>query len=257
MSTEVLSAQLVNLGQSCSLPTRELLAGLTETELLDRYLQRHLYNALLDACSPSVPELSEEPDRRAVDGFSSWDEFSRWCESMELNSQSIWQFGPRLDALSEEIWGPMVASHFLNHRADYDSVVLNVVRITDPDLATELYFQLEEGQQDFSGLANHYGQAQDRAQGGRIGPVLVRQLNPLLERVVRRYNPLELIPPLDVNGNVHLMRIESLEPARLDEQLHRQIVQQLRHEWLQSQLELLRQRLKEWVLPPIPEQPEV
>lgn len=253
MSTDVLQAQLANLGQTCSLPTRELLAGLTETALLDRYLQRYLYNALVASCSDICPAPSDEPDPDAVDGFSSWDEFNLWCESLEVSSKSIWHFGQRLDALSEEIWGPMVASHFLKYRSDYDSVVLNVVRVTDPDLATELYFQLEEGESDFSDLASHYGQPQDQAQRGRIGPVLVRQLNPLLERVVRRYSPLELIPPLDINGNVHLMRIESLEPARLDQQLHRQIVQQLRHEWLQSQLEFLRQRLKEWALPAIPE----
>lgn len=251
MSAEVLPALLTSIGQTCPLPNRELLAGVTATVLLDRYLQRHLYNCLLAAYTiSSQPDVSQAGEGE-IEGFSSWAEFSSWCKALDVDSESIRDFGPRLEAVSEEIWGAMVASHFLKHRADYDSVVLNVVRISDPDLATELYFQLSEGERDFQDLVNHYGQPQDRAQRGRIGPILVRQLNPLLERVVRRYSPNELIPPLDINGHVHLMRIESLEPARLDRQLHRQIVQQLRHEWLQNQLAALHQRLKDDLLTPV------
>lgn len=255
MSAEVTAAEPSAVGQFCGLPSRELLSALTATQLLDRFLQRHLYNALLESQAHALPQPAEPCSNPSlspsasdgVEGFGSWEEFSRWCHLLDVDSDALRQFGPQLEAISEAIWGPLVPSHFLKHRGDYDRVVLNVVRISDPDLATELFFQLDEGERSFSDLVNHYGQPQDRQTEGRIGPILVRQLNPLLERVVRRYSPGELIPPLDINGHVHLMRIESLEPARLEPQLHRQIVQQLRHEWLKGQLQLLRARLQEVV----------
>lgn len=251
MNAELLPSHLSQLGQHCPLPSRELLVALTETQLLDRYLQRHLYNALVASQAAALedgaePTPAETPSPAGpVEGFGSWAEFASWCDLLEVDSRRLIQFGEELDSVSETIWGAMVPSHFLKHRSDYDQVVLDVVRISDPDLATELFFQLDEGERSFPELVSHYGQPQDRQTNGRIGPILVRQLNPLLERVVRRYSPGELIPPLDVNGRVHLMRIESLEPARLEPQLHRQIVQQLRHDWLEAQLRLLRQRLQE------------
>ena len=67
---------------------------------------------------------------------------------------------------------------------------------------------------------------------------------------MRRYRPRVLIPPLDVNGRVHLMRLESLQPAQLDAALREQLLLRLRGQWLSGQLLRLRLRLLQAAVPP-------
>jgi hypothetical protein len=54
-----------------------------------------------------------------------------------------------------------------------------------------------------------------------------------------------LIPPLDISGRVHLMRVESLQPAQLDGPLQDQLLTRLRNRWLNQQLVRLREPILE------------
>jgi parvulin-like peptidyl-prolyl isomerase len=141
---------------------------------------------------------------------------------------------------SHWIWSQEVPGLFLQRRGDFDQVVLTMVRVRDPDLATELFFQLQEGESTFHELVDRHADEADRLRRGVVGPVPVNRLNPLLMRVVRRYQPGELIPPLDLKGVVHLIRVDSLQPGRLDDQLRAQLLDECRSRWQREQLVLLR-----------------
>jgi parvulin-like peptidyl-prolyl isomerase len=69
------------------------------------------------------------------------------------------------------------------------------------------------------------------------------QLHPLLARAAERYGPGVLIPPLDLNGRVHLLRVEALNKARLDATMRQRLLLELRQQWLDHQLQRLLERL--------------
>lgn len=50
-------------------------------------------------------------------------------------------------------------------------------------------------------------------------------------------------PPLDLDGMVHLIRVESIRKAQLDEVMRSLLLQELRNEWLEEQLLQLRARI--------------
>lgn len=263
MGDTALPEGLLQLGDTLPLPAAELVRALAAAELLESYLQRQL----LQAVAASAPQAGGDPGRSGPDsadeqrllsfarrqGLQDLEALDQWRQSRGLDLEQLEDlvtYRERLQQASEALWGPAVPSLFLKERSSLDRVVMSVVRIADADLATELFFQLQDGELSFADLVEHYAEGQDKANGGRIGPILVKQLNPLLARVVRRYEPGVLIPPLDVGGRVHLMRIESLEPARLDAPLRSQLLLQLRNAWLQQQQARLLQRLQEQVLAP-------
>ncbi|MCP9911402.1 peptidylprolyl isomerase, partial [Cyanobium sp. BA20m-p-22] len=95
----------------------------------------------------------------------------------------------------------------------------------------------------FHEVVERHADEADRLRRGVVGPVPVNRLNPLLMRVVRRYQPGELIPPLDINGVVHLIRVDSLQAGRLDDQVRGQLLDECRSRWQREQLLLLRDRL--------------
>lgn len=250
MSEPSLPAELHSLGERLPLPEGNLLTALAASELLEAYLQRQLLEALCEAVlgPPSPPDdagaaLLALGQRH---GLGTLEEVEAWRQGCGLSLdqlETLVVFESRLRQASERIWEGEVASTFLQRRADFDRVVMSVVRFDDPDLATELFFQLQEGSLSFAELVEHHARGLDRANRGLVGPIRVQQLNPLLARVVRRYKPGVLIPPLDINGCVHLMRIESLQPAQLDGPLREQLLLSLRSQWLRQQLAHLRQRL--------------
>lgn len=252
MSDTALPAEVQSLGDRLPLPEAGLITTLAASELLEAYLQRQLLDALCDAVLG--PATAPEDATAALlalgqrHGLGSLEEVEAWRHGCGLSLDQLERlvvFEQRLRQASEQLWDSEVSSTFLQRRADFDRVVMSVVRFEDPDLATELFFQLQEGALSFAELVEHHAQGLDRANRGLIGPIRVQQLNPLLARVVRRYRPGVLIPPLDINGCVHLMRIESLQPAQLDGPLREQLLLSLRSGWLRQQLARLRQRLLE------------
>ncbi|MCX5968315.1 MAG: peptidylprolyl isomerase [Cyanobacteria bacterium] len=260
MSDASLPFAINQLGTDLPLPDPQLLTNLAATELLDAYLQRRLLEALVAIHGAAVeasgdkdtePELGSEEVLMAYGrrrGLADLEALDAWRRSLGLDLdqlERLVQFDADLAATTEELWNSQVTSLFIQERLSYDQVVMSMVRLDDPDLATELFFQLQEGELSFPSLVENYSKGNDRTNRGVIGPIRLKQLNPLLAKVVRRYAPGELIPPHDINGTVHLMRVESLESAQLDEPLRQQLLGQLRSQWLMRQLATLHRRLQD------------
>ncbi|MCP9917489.1 peptidylprolyl isomerase [Cyanobium sp. ATX 6F1] len=261
MSEQNLPPAVQSLSDNLPLPNADLIRSLAAAELLEAYLQRQMLEALCDQLGGPDSDRADDPSEALLaygkrQGLASLEELDDWRQSRGLGLDQLERlvgFEARLQRASETLWASEVASLFLQHRADFDQVVMSVVRIDDADLATELFFQMQEGELSFPELVENYAQGLDRTNRGIIGPIRVQQLNPLLAKVVRRYKPGVLIPPLDVNGRVHLMRVESLQPAQLDGPLQDQLLIRLRSQWLSQQLLRLRQRLLEaaWASPEV------
>lgn len=132
---------------------------------------------------------------------------------------------------------------FLQRRSEFDTVVLSLVRFSDPDLAQELYFQLLEGELGFTEMVEVHARGADQLNRGLLGPVRLKNLHPLLACAAERYTEGMLVPPLDIEGQVHLIRVESLQKAQLDDSLRRELLQDLCQRWLQEQLQILESRL--------------
>jgi len=254
MSDQNLPPAVRSLSDSLPLPGHDLIRELAAVELLEAYLQRQLLEGLCDqVVGPAVvpggedhsPPLLAYARRQGLDSIETLD---GWRQSRGLGLDQLERlvsFETRLQQATETLWAGEVSSLFLEKRAEFDQVVMSVVRIDDADLATELFFQLQEGELSFPELVESYAQGLDRTNRGIVGPIRVQQLNPLLAKVVRRYRPGVLIPPLDISGRVHLMRVESLQPAQLDGPLQDQLLIQLRNMWFNPQLVRLRERILE------------
>lgn len=254
MSDQNLPAAVRSLSESLPLPGPDLIRELAAVELLDGFLQRQLLEALCDqVVGAPVTAAAEEASGVLLayakrQGLDSLEALDGWRASRGLGLDQLERlvsFETRLQQATERLWAGEVSSLFLEKRAEFDQVVMSVVRIDDADLATELFFQLQEGDLSFPELVESYAQGLDRTNRGIVGPIRVQQLNPLLARVARRYRPGVLIPPLDVSGRVHLMRVESLQPAQLDGPLQDQLLIRLRNQWLNQQLMRLRERILE------------
>jgi parvulin-like peptidyl-prolyl isomerase len=225
------------------------LQALFRDEFLLPWLKRRLLEALV-AHAP-VEALCHVPDQQLVRlarqlRLTGVDHLDRWCQRHAItlaSLEAVASFQDRLQAATETIWGDEVPGRFLERRSTLDQVTLTVLRFEDADLAQELYFQLLDGETSFAQLIERYGSQPDQPPRALVGPVGFDQLHPLLARAAERYGPGVLIPPLDLNGRVHLLRVEALNKARLDATMRQRLLLELRQQWLDHQLQRLLERL--------------
>lgn len=237
---------LQKLFHQLPLPEIASLSLLAKTELLRPYLQKQLLNALCKEVEPAQqsPEALHLLCKRL--GLADQAELDVWRQALCLELADIdamASFDTCLQLATEKTWGHEIPSRFLEQRSRYDQVVLSLLRFDDADLAQELYFQVREGECSFGDLIDTYASNNPQLVRGQMGPVALQRLNPLLARVVERYGPGEITPPLDLDGMVHLIRVESIRKAQLDEVMRSLLLQELRNEWLEEQLLQLRARI--------------
>lgn len=240
---------LQRISTTLPLPEGELLEKLFRHELLLPWLQRQLLEALAEqAPQATLPLVDEQQLLRQAGllGLEGVEQLDQWClrHAVPLASlQAVASFQARLQAASEALWGDEVPGRFLERRSSLDQVTMTVLRFEDADLAQELYFQLLEGETLFAQLIERYGNQSGQPPRALVGPVALDQLHPLLARAAERYGPGALIPPLDLNGRVHLLRVEALTKASLDGGMRQRLLLELRQQWLNEHLQTLLQRL--------------
>lgn len=242
----VLPDHLQKLGEELQLPEQEEVAALIRSDLLLPWLQRRLLEALA-AESPRVVPSESDLQRLAkhlgADSLTGLDEWRRVCGCDLGNLEHAATFSQRLQAATETFWAEDLPSYFLERRSSLDQATLSVVRFNDADLAQELYFQLHEKEITFPELLEQYSQDPDQPPRCLVGPMSLEKLNPLLARVAERYAPGALIPPLHINNKIHLIRVERLEKASLDDPTRQRLLLELRQVWLQEQLKAAQRRL--------------
>jgi len=152
--------------------------------------------------------------------------------------QQLEQHAP-LQQLQNHWFESPATSLFLQRRASLDQVVFSLLQIQDPELAQELYFRLQAGEADFPQLAHHSIGA-ERDQGARLGPVHLTQLSPLVTELLRRARPGEVLPPLELDdGQILVLRLDLLMPARQNAAIQRQLEQELYTTWLEGEQQRL------------------
>lgn len=245
----LLSRELQTLGATIPLPEGEALRSLFREELLVPCLQRRLLEAL--AAQAPLPESLDTTAALARLAaplqLERGEQLEPWCRQHGIplaDLQALAGFSDRLQAASEAIWGDAVPGRFLERRASLDQVTLSVLRFEDADLALELYFQLRDGELSYSTLIDRYGTDPGQPPRAMVGPVALAQLQPLLARAAERYAPGALIPPLEINGLVHLLRVEAFSKASLDAPMRQRMLIELRQQWLEEQLPMALERLR-------------
>jgi hypothetical protein len=168
--------------------------------------------------STDVVEALVEADLLAI-----W--IGRRMEALIAKAQS-------LDAWKEAAFAQKAEQQFLEMGSALDSVCVSVLQSSDPHLAQEWYFKLQDGETSFRALApqslGHF-----RDSGGHLGPIRLEELSSPLDRLVLRAQPGVVQPPLRVaNGNSVVIRLDSRQPAQWDQATRRELIDRLHRSWL-------------------------
>jgi parvulin-like peptidyl-prolyl isomerase len=113
----------------------------------------------------------------------------------------------------------------------------------EPEVAQELYFRIQAGEQSFAECARAYSTGPEAQTGGLLGPMELSQPHPTLATLLSTSQPGQLWPPIRLGEWLVIVRLEKLLPAQLDEPMRQQLLNAQFEAWVQEQIERRRSEL--------------
>ncbi|MCU0536869.1 MAG: peptidylprolyl isomerase [Hydrococcus sp. Prado102] len=176
-------------------------------------------------------------------------------ENHLLSSDATWswlqKYGLSLDDFEELIYDTVLSSKLARHlfankvepffverQLDYSQVVMYEIVLRDRDLAMELFYALQENEISFWEVARQYIQEPElRRSLGYRGILSRAELKPEISAAVFASHPPQILKPIIISKNAHLIFVEELLQRQLDEELRAQILSDLFSDWLTQQIE--------------------
>jgi parvulin-like peptidyl-prolyl isomerase len=166
-----------------------------------------------------------------------------WLES-EMITAEDWEAGIRdrllMTKLKEAMFGAEVERVFIENRINFDQVSLYQIIVPYGQLAQELFYQIEEREISFFEAAHLYDIDPQRRQNcGYEGKLYRWSLPPEVAAIVFGASSGELLRPVQLNDNHHLILVDQLIEAELSAELRTEILDNLFDEWIQGELNYL------------------
>ncbi len=143
-------------------------------------------------------------------------------------------------ALQEALFSGEVDRYFAQNRLDFEQAILYQITVPYPQLAQEIYYQIEEAEISFYEAAHLYDvNPNQRYQCGYLGTVHRWELHPDLAVQVFSANPGEIISPIQIENQYCVLKVEEFISAQLTAANRQTILSKLFEEWLQSEVNYL------------------
>jgi parvulin-like peptidyl-prolyl isomerase len=143
-----------------------------------------------------------------------------------------------LTKLADRLFASRVEPYFIERQLDYTQIVLYEIVLSNADLAMELFYALQEQEITFLEVAQRYIQDPEmRRRGGYRGLMTRKDLKPEISAAVFAAKPPQILKPIAVGKQTHLVWVEAIIAPTLNESLRVQIQSELFSGWLKQQVE--------------------
>jgi parvulin-like peptidyl-prolyl isomerase len=188
-----------------------------------------------------VEELQKAADQiRLANKLDNADDTWKWLEKHDLsldNFEEIAYLSLISGKLASHLFADKVEPYFFENQLDYVGVVMYEVILDDEDLALELFYAIKEGEMSFYDVTHKYIQDTElRRKGGYLGIVRRKDLKPDISTAVFAAKPPQLLKPILTSSGVHLILVEEVIKAQLDNVLRPKIGLYLFQQWLKQQI---------------------
>ncbi len=163
----------------------------------------------------------------------------RWLAANHLTRED-WELMLEEDLITlklrEVLTARQVEKYFAENRLSFDSATISHIVVPGAEAAKELRAQIvEEGSYFYALARRHSCDVASRPAGGYIGKVKRAAMDAAMEAAVFGARAGDVVGPFKTDTGWRLVRVEALNPAKLDEKTSEQIKSWLFNEWLKEQ----------------------
>lgn len=186
-------------------------------------------------------ELQEAADKyRFMYQLESVEDTEKWLKKNHLSLDDFEKliYNELLNTkLVVHLFKDKIEPYFYENQINYTGVIMYEVILDDEDLAMELFYAVKEGEMSFYDVAHKYIQDKELARkGGYQGIMRRKDLKPEISAAVFNANPPQVIKPIVTSKGVHLILVEKLIKAELDNFIRTKICSDLFNEWLKEKI---------------------
>lgn len=222
------------------IPTAKIVSLLASYHLFSQFLRE----IITDQAIASFTCTLEEKASACEQFYEKWQLTSQlrrqqWLELYEMTPEQLETIAIRelrIEKFKQANWEPKIESHFLKRKSSLNKVIYSLIRTKDEELADELYFRLQEGEQSFTELARQFSQGPEAKSGGWCGPVELGKISPKLAEMLYGSKAGQLWRPTRLGEWLVIVRLEILIPALLDESMRQRLLDEFFEAWLKEKL---------------------
>ncbi|MCG9890952.1 MAG: peptidylprolyl isomerase [Thermosynechococcaceae cyanobacterium MS004] len=142
--------------------------------------------------------------------------------------------------LANHLFQDKVELYFAERQVDYTQAALYEIVLSNQDLAIELFYAIQEQEITFTEVARQYPQDPEHLRrGGYCGLLARKDMKPEISAAVFAATPPQVLKPIPIGKQVHLIWVEEIISSILDDTLSQKIVSELFADWLHQQTKSL------------------
>ncbi|MBE9031056.1 peptidylprolyl isomerase [filamentous cyanobacterium LEGE 11480] len=188
----------------------------------------------------STEELQQTADElRVTHKLLSARDTLKWLEQHQLSVEDFEDLAyTRLirEKLKVHLCAAKVPAYFAERQLDYAQAIIYEVTVESPELAMELFYSLQEHEQDFLGIVHRYTPEPMRRLSGDYRRIVRRHdLDPEISAAVFAATPPSSIKPIKTQSGYQIVYVAEIMPPELTSTLAAQIQEELFQKWLRRQ----------------------
>lgn len=196
--------------------------------------------------------VSHEVTQKALQEFlkklnlSTKESFETWKKANNLTEKNIENLAlneVKIKQYCKKNFYSKAESRFLERKNELDIIVYSLLRVKDAGKAREFYLRIEEKEAEFSELASKFSEGIEKKTCGIVGPTPIGAAHPILRKHLQNKPIGEVQPPIIIEDSYIIVRVESFEPAKLDNFMRDKMALELFNNWLQTQAKEISQEL--------------
>lgn len=159
----------------------------------------------------------------------------------QMLSPDEWEAGMRdrllAEKLAKSLFAKDIEKFFAQNKLDFEQILLYQIVVSSDKLAQELFYQIDEREISFYEAAHLYDiDEKRRYQCGYEGKLYRWHFKPDVAAVVFTAQPGEVVGPLQLAQDYHLLMIEEFIPAELTPETYKEILDRMFKEWLAGEI---------------------
>ena len=221
---------------------KEVINLLKKSNLLRPLIKSFVINNLIKDISLSKKEVNDEIsnfyDKNSIndnDNLTKYIEFYGITEE-DLRHQILLPL--KILKFSKNMFQNKVDSYFLKRKESLDKYTYNVLRLDNPDLAYELYFQLQEKESDFAKLSFEHSIDSNIFPNGVAGPTSLSGTHPKIVEILTTLTPGVLTEPFKVERWWLIISLIERNQATLDFQNSKLMLLELFDKYIEEETNL-------------------
>jgi PPIC-type PPIASE domain len=217
------------------LPLHKVLQHLTTSPALFQYLRLSIIEETLVRWqqSPEYQTIYSEAELNEL-----YQQLGQLAQSPQTDPGRIEAFkrSLALKKYQQVHWGHRIPSYFLTRKKALDRAIFSVIQVDSLGMAQELYLRIKDRRQSFDKLARLYSQGAEAKLGGVMGPIAVERIHPKIVYHLSSLKPGELSPLFQLDNFYVFIRLEQWVPARFDDDIKGQLMEELFEQWLHAEI---------------------